>query len=164
MSGCSDLKGCLLASKLTGLIGFNEKNGNAMKHSFGMMLCTGVIGALLLAGCGQQDSPVQAVQSYLNYRVVSDESKLLSVSCKDWENDAQVEAASFQSMNAKLDGMSCSQTGTDGAYTLVACKGKIVTTYAGETRSRDLADRSFKTIQEDGHWKVCGYQQATPGQ
>ncbi len=122
-------------------------------------------GALILVGCAQQaDNAVNAVMSYLNYRVSSDESKLLSVSCKDWENDARVEAASFQSMNAKLDGMACSQAGTDGSFTVVACKGQIVTTYAGETRSRDLAARSFKTIQEDGHWKVCGYEQAAPGQ
>ncbi len=133
-----------------------------MKRFF--LLCGCVIGILILAGCAQQDSPVQAVESYLNYRVVSDESKLLSVSCTDWENDARVEAASFQSMNAKLDGMSCGQAGTDGSFTVVACTGKIVTTYAGETRSRELAGKNFKTIQEDGHWKVCGYQQSAPGQ
>ncbi len=134
-----------------------------MNRSFFFVLCSCVIGVLILTGCAQQDSPVQAVQSYLNYRVASDESKLLSVSCKDWENDARVEAASFQSMKASLDGVSCNQNGTDGSFTVVACKGKIMTTYAGETRSRDLADRSFKTIQEDGHWKVCGYEQAASG-
>jgi hypothetical protein len=40
----------------------------------------------------------------------------------------------------------------------VACQGKIVTTYAGETRNWDLAARSFKLVKEDGQWKMCGYQ------
>ena len=60
-----------------------------------------LIGVLALSSaCGQQDSPVQAVENYLRLRVASDAPKLLAVSCKDWESQASVEAASFQSMNA----------------------------------------------------------------
>ena len=61
-------------------------------------------------------------------------------------------------MSATLDSVSCSQKGDDGQFTLVACQGKIVTTYAGETRNWDLAARNFKLVKEDGQWKMCGYQ------
>jgi hypothetical protein len=122
-------------------------------------LLAALIGVLaLLSACGQQDSPVQAVENYLRLRVASDAPKLLAASCKDWESQASVEAASFQSMNAKLDGMACKQSGADGLFTVVACQGQIVTQYAGETRNWDLAAKNFRVVKEDGQWKMCGYQ------
>lgn len=117
-----------------------------------------LLGALLVAACGQQDSPASAAESYVKTRLASDAAKLVALSCKDWEGQARDEAASFQSMNASVDGMSCSQSGEDGQFTLVTCQGKLLTTYAGETRSRDLAARSFKVVKEDGQWKMCGYK------
>ncbi len=124
-----------------------------------LVLVISLIGALALSACGQnQDSPVQAVENYLKLRVASDAPKLLVASCKDWESQATVEAASFQSMNAKLEGMSCKQAGEDGQFQIVACDGKIVTQYAGETRNWDLAAKNFKVVKEDGQWKMCGYQ------
>ncbi len=129
-----------------------------MKQSIILALIAGFVGVQILSACGQQDSPVQAVENYLKLRVASDSPKLLAISCKDWEGQASVEAASFQSMNAKLDGMNCKQAGEDGQYTLVACQGKIVTTYAGETRGWDLAAKNFRVVKEDGQWKMCGYQ------
>src|SRR5437870_10529790 len=100
-----------------------------------LVLISTLIGALVLSACAQQDSPVQAVENYLKLRVASDAPKLLAASCKDWESQATVEAASFQSMNAKLDSMACKQTGQDGQFQIVACTGQIVTQYAGETRN-----------------------------
>jgi hypothetical protein len=136
-----------------------------MKRSVIFAVAAVLVGVSSLAACSQPDSPVQAIESYLQYRSASDEARLLTLSCKDWEGQARTEAASFQSMNARLDGMACSQAGTDGQFTVVACTGKIITTYAGETRSRDLADKNFKTIQEDGRWKMCGYANVnSPGQ
>jgi len=114
---------------------------------------------LVLSGCGQQqDSPTTAVQSYLNARVDADQSKIAALTCKDQEGLAEAEAASFKSLDAKLDNVACTQTGTDSGFTIVACTGNIMTTYNGETTPRPLAGKNFKTIQEDGQWKVCGYQ------
>ncbi len=113
--------------------------------------------ALLVAACGSQDSPTAAIQNYLNARVAADETKMVALTCKDQESLAETEAASFKSLNAKLNSVSCSQAGTDGQFTLVACQGSILTTYNGETTTRDLAGRNFRTIQEDGQWKFCGY-------
>lgn len=118
----------------------------------------GLICLVALAGCGQQDSPVGAVQSYITGRVASDTSKLVSLSCKDQESQAMTDADSFRSMKASADSVSCKQIGEEAPYTVVACTGKIITEYAGETRAWNLADRNFKTIKEDGQWKVCGYK------
>ena len=113
---------------------------------------------LVVAACGSQDSPVAAVQNYLNARIAADDTKMIAMTCKDQESLAETEAASFKSMNAKLDSVSCSQAGTDGQFTVVGCLGSILTTYNGETTTRSLAGKNFLTIQEDGQWKVCGYQ------
>jgi len=117
-----------------------------------------LIVVLVVAACGSQDSPIAAVQNYLNARVAADDTKMVALTCKDQESLAETEAASFKSMNAKLDSVSCAQAGTDGQFTVVACQGSILTTYNGETTTRTLAGKNFRTIQEDGQWKVCGYQ------
>jgi hypothetical protein len=115
---------------------------------------------IMLAACNnaQPDTPVGVVQSYVQARVTSDESKLITLSCKAQESQAKKDADSFRSMKATLDSITCKQAGTDSSFSIVACEGKIITEYAGETRDWNLADRNFKTIQEDGQWKVCGYK------
>ncbi len=111
---------------------------------------------LLLAGCAQED-PVAAVEAYLQAKVASDLDALLRLSCADWEAQARVEAASFESMNAELQGMACQQAGEADGFTLVACQGKIVTVYNGETREWDLGAFLYQLRQEDGEWRLCGY-------
>ncbi|MEP7287233.1 MAG: hypothetical protein ABI947_15875 [Chloroflexota bacterium] len=125
-----------------------------------LLLMLGIVVLGLLGGCGNQDSPVNAVQSYVAGRVASDTAKLQSLACKDQESQALTDADSFRSMKASVDSMTCTQAGEDAPYTIVACQGKILTEYAGETRTWNLADRNFRTIKEDGQWKVCGYQAA----
>jgi hypothetical protein len=128
-----------------------------MRRWFTSILIGLVIG-LGLAACSsaQSDSPTAAVETYLKTRITGDEAKLVALVCKDRETDARTEAASFSSMKANVEGLSCKQSGADGQFTLVACEGKMTTVYAGETRNIDLAARAFKAIQEDGKWKVCG--------
>ena len=127
-----------------------------------IILLSGIIlvSLITLAACNssQGSDPVGVVQSYILGRVASDQNMLVSLSCKDQESQAMTDADSFKSMKASVDSMTCNQAGTDGAFTLVACQGSISTEYAGESRKWNLADRNFKTIQEDGKWKVCGYQ------
>ena len=114
---------------------------------------------MALSTCGgQQDSPTSAVQNYVTARVAADETKLKSLTCKDQEDQAETEAASFKSMDAKLDGLTCKENGTDGQFTVVSCTGTITTTYNGESTPRSLAGRNFLTVKEDGAWKFCGYQ------
>jgi hypothetical protein len=123
-----------------------------------LIVVAGLLCLVGLSACGQQDNPVGAVQSYIAGRVASDTNKLVSLSCKDQESQAMTDADSFRSMKASIDSMTCKQVGEESPYTIVACDGKIITEYAGESRTWNLADRNFKTIKEDGQWKVCGYK------
>jgi hypothetical protein len=115
----------------------------------------------VIAGCSSApaaDSAVAAVQRYLETRIAADTQGLIILSCAAWESNATIEADSFRARNAKIEDLQCTENGADGAFTLVRCTGKILANYAGETREVDLATRQFKTIQEGGQWKMCGYK------
>ena len=118
--------------------------------------------AFFLAGCqaGQsQAGAASAIEKYLHARAASDVDQMTLLSCPAWEAQARIEAASFKSMNAKLDGVACQVSGSDSGSTLVTCQGKIVTTYQGEARQWNVGDHPFKVVQQDGEWRMCGYAQ-----
>ena len=83
---------------------------------------------------------------------------MVSLSCGAWEPQARIEASSFKSLNARVDGLACQVAGTDAAASYVSCAGKIVTSYNGESREVSLADKQFKLVSEAGEWRVCGYK------
>ena len=109
---------------------------------------------LALAGCSQPGDPGAAMVKYLEARASADADSIRGLSCAAWEGQAVAQADSFRSMNARLDNVTCQKSGTDGAYTLVTCDGKIVTTYNGENREWTLG--TYRMAQEDGEWKMCG--------
>ncbi len=113
--------------------------------------------ALGLAACQNSNSAAQTVEAYLKARVQSDETQMINLSCADWEAQAKMEAASFKSMNAKLDGVSCQDLSGDSNSAVVSCQGKIVTAYNGETKEWPL-DKQFKLAHQDGEWRMCGYK------
>ena len=117
-----------------------------------------IISTLFLTACasGNGDTPAKAVEDYLNALVAKDENRLSMLSCGDWEDDALLELDSFQAVTARLDGLACEQTGTDGETALVLCKGKIVATYNNEDQELDLSVRTYQVVQEGGEWLVCG--------
>ena len=116
--------------------------------------------SLGLAACGSgQSGAVQAVQGYLDALVAKDSSRVSALSCADWESDAQVEVDSLEAVTPRLDGVSCSESGTDGDATLVTCTGSMVLSYNGEDRSLDLSRRTYRVVQQGGDWLMCGYQQ-----
>jgi hypothetical protein len=120
-----------------------------------------VLMALVLLGCqsaGNAGSAAQTVQAYLQARVQSDMDKMINLSCPAWEGQARIEAISFKSMKASLDGVSCKDASGDANQTLVACQGKIVTSYNGESRDWSVAERQYKVVQDRGEWRMCGYQ------
>lgn len=124
-----------------------------------LSLATLMFGLVLgLSACQKSDDAAQIVQTYLQARVQSDETQMINLSCADWEAQARVEAASFKSMNAKLDGVTCQVSSNDNSTAIVACQGKIVTAYNGETRDWPLADRQFKLVNQQGEWRMCGYK------
>ena len=117
-----------------------------------------LVTALTLAACGASnaDAPTNAVEGYLTALVEKDGDRLPTLVCGDWEADALIELDSFQAVTARLENLSCSQTGTDGETALVLCKGNIVATYNGEDQALDLSGRTFQVTQENGEWLVCG--------
>jgi hypothetical protein len=115
----------------------------------------------LLAGCGPKTNPdpsAAAVESYMNALVNKDAAKASTLACKEWESQAQLEVDSFQSVSASLENMTCKKHGTDGNFTLINCTGKIIATYNNEKQALDLSSRIYRTIEEQGGWRVCGYQ------
>jgi hypothetical protein len=117
-----------------------------------------VILTSLLSACASKsnDAPAKAVEDYLNALVAKDSDRLTTLSCSDWEDDALLELDSFQAVTTRLDGLACSQTGTDGDTALVLCKGKIIATYNNEDQDLDLSVRTYQLVQQDGDWLVCG--------
>jgi hypothetical protein len=80
-----------------------------------------------------------------------------TLSCAEWEENALLELDSFMAVDAALQDMTCSQTGTDGEKALVTCQGKIITTYNQEKSEIDLSSRTYEMTQSAGEWLVCGY-------
>src|SRR5690349_3807822 len=95
----------------------------------GPLVCLALL-AFVLAGCQSNDeAAANAIQAYLAAKADANLEQMTRLSCTDWEPQAQIEATSFASMDAQLDNVACTVSGTDGDYTLVSCTGKIVTTY-----------------------------------
>ena len=117
-----------------------------------------VFASLILSACASKDenAPAKAVEDYLTALVEKDENRLTTLSCSDWEDDALLELDSFQAVTARLEGLACEQTGTDGDTALVLCQGSIVATYNNEDQQLDLSVRTYQVVQEGGEWLVCG--------
>lgn len=113
---------------------------------------------LALVSCADKGSAPDAVEKYLKAKAAADADKMINLSCKEWEAQAQLDAASFQSVDAKTQDLSCRSNGKDGKYTLVSCEGKIVVAYRGENREFNLSEATYRAIQEDDEWKMCGEQ------
>jgi len=96
------------------------------------------------------------VEAYLATLVAKDSDRLPTLVCGDWEEDALMELDSFQAVDARLEDMSCSQSGIDGDTTLVSCTGNIVMTYNSEDQNLDLSTRTYQVVQQGGDWLVCG--------
>ncbi len=114
--------------------------------------------ALLLAGCQPgSEGAVAAIENYLAARVDKDVDAMTRLSCPAWEGQARIEALTFEAMEARLDGVSCTAAGPDGDYELVACTGQIVTTYQGETREWSVSEHPYRALLDGGEWLMCGY-------
>ena len=117
-----------------------------------------VFTTLTIAACAasNENAPVQAVENYLNALVEKDSDRLTTLSCGEWEEEALLELDSFQAVSARLEGLACEQTGTDGDTALVLCNGNIIATYNEEDQQLDLSVRTYQVVQEGGEWLVCG--------
>ena len=127
-------------------------------RKFFLIVIVVIVANLFLSACASKsnNAPAKAVEDYLNALVAKDSDRLTTLSCSDWEDDALLELDSFQAVTTKLDGLACTQTGTDGDTALVLCQGKIIATYNNEDQELDLSVRTYQVVQEGGDWLVCG--------
>jgi len=103
-----------------------------------------------LAACGDvAGDPSDTVMKYLEAKVSGDTDTLGQLLCSEMESDLAREAASFSSVEAHLDGVSCTANGD-----IVTCEGAIVATYGTEDREFPLS--SYRVVKEDGEWRWCG--------
>ncbi len=114
---------------------------------------------IILSACAVSGSkPEQAVEAYLTAIVDADLTKISTLSCGEWEENAWLELDSFQGVDVSLQDMQCTQSGTDGDLALVTCSGEFLTSYDGEEMEIDLGTREFELVQQSGEWLVCGYR------
>jgi hypothetical protein len=114
---------------------------------------------LTLSACADKASAPDSIENYLKTKVKGDGNKLASLSCKDYEAQALLDAASFESVDAKIENLTCKETGKDGQFTLVTCEGKLIVQYRGEDpREQSLGGTTYRAVQEDDEWKMCGEQ------
>ncbi len=106
----------------------------------------------------KQEPAVKTVEAYIQALANKEAEKMVGLSCADWEKQARFELDSFVGVTTKAEGVSCQVSGTDGDATLVTCQGKIVANYGAENRDFDLNIHVYKVIQDQGEWRVCGYQ------
>jgi hypothetical protein len=99
---------------------------------------------LLLAACADSVKPEDAVLPYLEALLSSDEDRFYQRVCPEWEADAKRDFDAFTGVTGELQDAQCTQAGTDGDYTLVACTGTMVLDYNGELRNRSLADQTYR--------------------
>ncbi len=119
------------------------------------VLSTGLIAC---GGNAPSGDPARRVEAYLQARVKGDVNQMIALSCAAWEPNARLEATSIQGRSPELDALSCQTGATEGSTAFVACTGKIVTSYDGERREFDLAERQFRVVEEGGEWRMCGYR------
>ena len=116
--------------------------------------------AFMIATCqksqGSQASSV--VENYFKALVAKDATKAVNLSCSAWEENAQIDADTFAINPATAENIQCKSAGEDGDATLVSCTGKLVLDYNGEKQEINLADRTYRVVQEGGEWRMCGYK------
>lgn len=118
--------------------------------------------SIIATGCqstgAEQTSPaVDALVAYLNALNIKDEATLSSLSCAEWEAMALLELDAFQSVETRLEGLSCQQDGADDGAVTVICQGEIIASYFGEDQEFDLSERTYTMVEQNGDWLVCGY-------
>ena len=123
-----------------------------------IILSLSLVLIFILGACASGDLAAQSVENYYQALVDKDMDRAVSLSCADWEMNAQMEVDSFQAVDATLDSFTCEQTGTDGDMAVVNCTGQIVMSYDGEDQFLNLSGQTYQVLDQGGDWLFCGYR------
>lgn len=115
---------------------------------------------IILTACGSKPaaSAADGTYAYLQALAAKDKEKVVSLSCKSWEEQANLEVDALMSVDAALNNVTCKETGQDGEAILVVCNGTLDLTYNNEIRAIELDKRTYTMQMEDGQWRVCSYK------
>lgn len=128
-----------------------------MKKIIGLFLFLFVV---ILSSCSANNAgdPAEATLKYLTALAEKDKTQIVNLSCKNWEDQATLEADALLSVGSSLNNVSCSVIGKEGDLQLVKCLGALDLTYGEEIRSIDLSLRTYFMAIEEGQWRVCDYK------
>jgi hypothetical protein len=111
----------------------------------------------LIAACTPEKSEAaRTVEVYLQALVEKDETRLVALSCPDYELDALLELDAFQNVVTSLAELNCADSGTEEDFTLVRCEGRILASYGAEQLEFDLSERTYRLLSTPDGWLVCG--------
>ena len=102
--------------------------------------------------------PSAATAAYLNALAQKNKTKVISLSCISFEEQAALEVDALLSVGASIRDLTCDVIGEEGDYQQVKCSGSMDLTYNDEVRAIDLNSRIYTMAFEDGQWRVCSYK------
>jgi len=102
------------------------------------------------------DDPAAAAAAYWQALADKDSAQISSLTCADFEAEAQNTFDSFSSVAVELNDLSCKVNSQDGDTATVDCSGTFVASYGTENLTIDLADHSYNVVKEGGDWRMCG--------
>lgn len=122
---------------------------------FLLALAVGIL--FSLSACANSaDDPAAAAAAYWQALADKDSAQISSLTCADFEAEAQNTFDSFSSVAVKLNDLSCKVNSQDGDTATVDCSGTFVASYGTENLTIDLADHSYSVVKESGDWRMCG--------
>lgn len=125
------------------------------------LICVIILVMLIfVSGCTEfaKSDPSDATKAYLTALAEKDKNKVISLSCKAFEEQSALEVDALLSVGASLNDLQCASFGKEGEYQLVKCSGNMDLTYNDEIRAIDLSTRIYSMALEEGKWRVCSYK------
>jgi len=126
-------------------------------HQF-VAACVVILLAVSACGTKTTANAADATYAYLQALASKDKDAVISLTCKESEEQAILEVDALMSVDAALNDIRCEQTGQDGDEVLVVCTGSLDLTYNDEIRAIELGKRTYSMKMEDGQWRVCSYK------
>lgn len=130
-----------------------------MKKILQYILAGGLI-LFIMASCtggSSTEEAAVAVETYIQALADRDLNGITNIVCLAWGEQAHLEFDSFSAVTAKVEGLDCQVTSSEGDYALVECQGVIITNDGGEGQEFQLQANHYQTLFEEGKWRMCGY-------